>query len=88
MDENPYLSQGSRETIAAAAQLANAFKGHLVVVSLDRPAWTFNGSVRADTITFYMKGPISAKCRNILHKDLPPSTRLGYLERRIRSLFN
>jgi len=55
MDENPYLSLGSRQTIAAAAQLANSFKGHLVVVSLDRPAWTFNGSVRADTIAFYMK---------------------------------
>eukprot|EP00240_Pyramimonas_obovata_P007617 CAMPEP_0118934690 /NCGR_PEP_ID=MMETSP1169-20130426/13963_1 /TAXON_ID=36882 /ORGANISM="Pyramimonas obovata, Strain CCMP722" /LENGTH=154 /DNA_ID=CAMNT_0006877619 /DNA_START=265 /DNA_END=729 /DNA_ORIENTATION=+ len=55
MDESPYLSQGSRETVAAAAQLASAFKGHLVVVSLDRVGWSFDGSVRADTIAWHLK---------------------------------
>eukprot|EP00959_Pyramimonas_sp_CCMP1952_P157285 3289048-Pyramimonas_sp.AAC.2 len=73
MDESPYLSQGSRGTIAAAAQLARAFKGHLVVVSLDREEWTFDGSVRADTISFHLKGwkdecPLAAQVKHRGHR--------------------
>lgn len=55
MDENPYLSAGSRQLLATASGLANSKEAQLSVMVVDDQSWTLDNDVRLETIRWHLK---------------------------------